>query len=211
MKKTVIYIIVNIVYLVLLYTIPKYFDTPVLWTAIVLVIIYCVSFYLIEHYTNDFVDVNTLEQKIIKIMKDDGYEYKKDESVLCYLMNGIWFRAHFWERWNKTYRTVIVYYGNIDDDWSKISIEGKSVLDAYVNRNYEHIKFSSYEKGVVCEHITSINNAKDFIQEAKYAYRLICEANDAAVDILPQIKQHYTCSEQKNTIGFSTNKKDNHS
>lgn len=208
--KKVLYIIVNILYLVLVYALPKYFDIPFIPTAIVLVILYFVSFYIIDKSDN-FGGEKELERKIMKIMKEEGYNCEKNDGVLCYRMNDVWFRVYFGKRWNKCYRTDIIYYGKVHKDWGSISIEGKSVLDNYINRKFEHIKFISNNSGVACEHITSINNAKEFLEEAKNAYRLIDEAIDAVVDILPKIKLHYSCSEQKNAIGFNTNKNDENS
>ena len=152
---------------------------------------------------------NTVEKlvtSIIKKMNDDGYECQKKDGVLTYLLNGRVYRAYIQKTGANNFRLEVVDYLTIDEEWDKISIEGKSVLANYVNNNCQYTTFVSTENGVMCGFVGAINSSADFMEQAKLSYRMIGEAIETANNVLPDIRRQYPVVEQKNHIGFNNNK-----
>ena len=208
MKKELLYLVVGIVYVSILFTLTEVNDVFPLWTGIILLVPYFVAIYIIETYVLGVPSVADLETRIMLKMEKEGYQCKKDEGVLTYTLNGRRYDSYFWKVNKDMFRTVIVDRFAIDEQWDKISPEGKAVLANYVNGECNHSMFYTNEYGCTCSYITSVRNPADFLEEARKGYNMIGEAYITAVEILPKIKQDYPVNGQEGTIGFLNRKKE---
>lgn len=176
-------------------------DLPTFF-VITLFAFFLATIFVVDTYVSNIPSVEELEQRIVRKMESEGYRCKKDEGVLEYTMNSRVFESYFWRVDKNFFRTMIIDRANIDEDWDKISAEGKAVLDNYVNRECYHSSFLSNEYGCSCAYTTFVRTPSDFLNEAKSAYDVIGKAFNTAIDILPQIKEKYPNSGQSDSIGF---------
>ena len=202
MKKEFLYMIAGIVFVALMaYMTEEMGDLP--FALIVILLAFCFgAVYLLDLFVFSISSVADLEKRVMIKMNDEGYQCKKDEGVLEYTMNGRVYDSYFWHIDKNFFRTMIVDSAKIDEDWDKISAEGKSVLANYVNNECNHTTFIANGNGCVCTHTTYVRNPSDFLNEAKNAYEVIGRAFNTAVDILPQIKEKYPLVENESSVGF---------
>ena len=203
MKKVALYIALGVIYITLCWLLPEWIDIPDVIIGVILIIIYIGGIFLIEHFFS-YDDVEVLIRNIIKEMKEEGYECAKDEGVLQYSVNGRKYRAYFWHTGHNTFRTEIIDYALIDENWNDISFQGKSVLANYVNQNCPHSTIVASDKGIVCSHVTAISNAKDFLKSALISRDVINEALEKSSDILPYIKRDFPLQNEVKHIGFNS-------
>ena len=207
MKKPILYLLAGIIYVVLLFVLPDAMDISPMWIAIALMAVYFVAIYLIDKYVFGISSVDVLEDKILQKMKKEGYRCEKEEGVLTYTMKGQEYKSFFWLVEKDVFRTMIVEYCSIDDQWDKISVEGKAVLANYINGECYHTTFYSNEYGCTCQFTTFVKDPADFLKEAKMGCDIIGTAIYKAVEMLPDIKQHYLANGQEESIGFLSREK----
>ncbi|MBR4645516.1 MAG: hypothetical protein IKO75_00175 [Bacteroidales bacterium] len=210
MKKELLYVVVGLVYISILFTLTKVGDLFPLWAGIILLVLYFVAIYIIETYVFSVPSVSDLETRIMLKMEKEGYKCKKEEGVLTYTLNGRRYDTYFWKVDKSVFRTMIVDCANIDDQWDKISLEGKAVLANYVNGECYHSLFHAKESCCCCSYTTFVRNPTDFINEARTGYDMICKAFNTAVEILPQIHHDYPANGQEGRIGFLKQENNNH-
>ncbi len=203
MNKSTILYLVTLAYFILICELPIVFDIHPIVILIGGIVLYFLGIFTIEHFIHRIRSEEKLEQKIIKKLRSEGYKCEKDEGELTYRMNGRTYRVHFWQSRNNEFRTAIVDYAQIDEEWENISMEGQAVLANAVNLENPHITLIAQSNRVVCVFISSVSSAEDFMVEIKRAYRAIGEALNYAYDILPQIKRHYPTKEKEKPIGFA--------
>lgn len=202
MKHPLISIIAVVIYLILIWKIPDVVDVEPIWIIIALTVLFLAVLYVLEYVFHKVDNVKDIEKKILNNLKSEGYGCSMDEGVMVYEMNGRKYRTHFWNMHTGLIRTAILDYAVIDDDWNKVSIEGKAILANYVNGECPHVTFIAQKSGVLFQYITYVHGAEDFLPEAKVAYDLITEAVQIAVNVLPQIKSQYPVNGRDGSIGF---------
>ena len=173
-------------------------------TAGVLVLLFFITMFIFEHIDSKNAEGKLIDSIIAKLSKD-GYECKKEEGSLTFYLQGRRYWAYIWKTGRNQFRVEFVDYANIDEDWDNISFDGKSVLANYVNNECPYTSIVSSHKGVVCSHVTTVDDADDFLVKAKQSYNLFHESFDKVADIMPQIKERYTIVEKKH-IGFNNYK-----
>ena len=200
MKKYIAYIF-SVVYMVFIYFLSEWIDySPIV--VIASLVLYVAAIFAIGYFTNVEIVEEKLKKDIIKTMKYEGYECAMEEGVLVYQMHGRKYNAYFWKTGKKSFRIEILDYGNIDEDWNKISLEGKSVLANYINQEYPQIKMVTAEKGVVFSYVTAISGGNEFLEKAQLSYNAMNETISRVFDVYPKIKERYSEKEQNRPIGF---------
>ncbi len=195
-------ILISWVYVICTYILMQILDISSIVTFIILTAIYFLGIYAYEYYSSASINEESLKEKIIEKLNSEGFKCEKDEGSVVFQMKGRRYRTCLWETNHNNFRTSILDYLEIDENWDKISFEGKAVLANYVNRECYHTTFHCNDEGVICQYTTYIKNAKDFLDETKNAYILIDKAINVANDVLPQIKAHYTTGGKSSPIGF---------
>lgn len=97
MKKIVLYALLVISYILLVSFVPELIDAPYWLVSISLLSFYFVSIFLVELFTSDKKDVDSVTDNIISSMNKDSYKCQKDEGVLTYPLNGMTYRAYLWK------------------------------------------------------------------------------------------------------------------
>lgn len=200
MKKYIGYIF-SVIYMGFIYFLSEWIDySPII--IIALFVLYGITFSAIDYFMSEEVVEGKLKKDIIKAMKYEGYECAMEEGVLVYQMHGRKYNAYFWKTGKKSFRIEILDYGNIDNDWNKISLEGKSVLANYINQEYPQIKMVTTEKGIAFSYVTAISGGNEFLEKAQLSYNAMNESVSRVFDVYPKIKERYSEKEQNRPIGF---------
>ncbi len=202
MKKENLYKVAGIIYIALMAAITETMGDFSFGFMIALLVLCFGIAYLFDLFVLSIRTVADLEKKVMIKMNEEGFQCKKNEGVLEYTMNDRVYRSYFWKIDENFFRTMIVDCANIDDDWDKISLEGKAVLANYVNNECYHTTFIAKGNGCVCTHITYVRTPSDFLNESKKAYDVIGGTLNTALEILPQIKERYLVDEPGGGIGF---------
>lgn len=202
MKKTLISIIAVLIYLILIWKIPDVVDVEPIWIIIALTVLFLAVLYVSEYVFHKVDNVKDIEKKILNNLKSEGYGCSMDEGVMVYEMNGRKYRTHFWNSSNGLILTDILDYATIDDDWGEITREGQAVLANYINMKCPKTTFMVGDCGVVCQYITGLRKAEDFLPEARTAIRLIDVAMQTAFSVLPYVKSQYPVNDREGSIGF---------
>lgn len=194
--------IAGIVFVALMATMTEAMGDLPFALVIILLALCFGAVYLLDIFVFSIPTVADIEKRVMIKMNEEGFQCKKDEGVLEYTMNGRVYESYFWRVDKNFFRTMIIDRANIDEDWDKISAEGKAVLANYVNAECYHSTFLSNEHGCSCAYTTFVRIPSDFFNEAKNAYDVIGKAFNTAMDILPQIKEKYPLVENESSVGF---------
>lgn len=207
MKKEILYLIAGMLVVALSAAMNETMGyIPVALVAVLLVLCFGTA-YLLNSIVFSIRTVADLEKRVMVKMNEEGFQCKKNEGVLEYTMNGRVYESYFWHVDKNLFRTVIVDRANIDEQWDKISGEGKAVLANYVNLGCADTTFIAMKNMCVCSFVTYVRNPSDFLNEVKNGYELIGGAYIQALEILPQIKERYSVDETEGGIGFVNREK----
>lgn len=202
MRQEILYKVAGIVYIALMAVITGTMDDISFGFVIVLLVLCFGLAYLFDLFVFSIPTVADIEKRVMIKMNEEGYQCIKNEGVLEYTMNGRVYDSYFWRVDKNFFRTMIVDRTEIDDDWDKISAEGKAVLANYANNECNHTTIIAKGNGCVFTYTTYVRNPSDFLNEAKNAYDVIGTAFNTAMDILPQIKEKYHLVGNENSVGF---------
>ena len=208
MKKELLFILAGLAIISLIATLMDNVGDVVSFGVLSIVFVaFFVGACLIDRYVLSIPTVADLEKRIMLKMDEEGYPCKKDEGVLVFKLNGREFRSYFQKTDQNAFRTAIVDFASIDEDWDKISMEGKAVLANYVNGECQHSTFYANEYGCFCTYTSFVRNPTDFLAETHIGYYTIKNAYTTAIEMLPSIKQQYTVDGHDGAIGFMSREK----
>ena len=75
-------------------------------------------------------------------MRDAGYKCEMEEGQIKYLMNGRVYFANVGKIARNTFRIEFLDYAR-NEDWEKISLEGRAVFANHINRKSPFTKITS--------------------------------------------------------------------
>lgn len=149
-------------------------------------------------------NIDVLERRICKRLDKQGYPHEKREGTLYITKNDNHFRIYFRDSFDRRIKHLYFLYDFYDDNFGKVSMEGWTRAANCINTNNTLITFVVLDGHFCCSYQTAIANAKYFMKEFDYAYRVIGEAMSTYNRIYPHIERDYpnTTSENKGSIGF---------
>ena len=147
---------------------------------------------------------DVLERRICKRLDKQGYPHEKREGSLYITKNDNHFRVFIRDGFDRRIMHLYFLYDFYDDNFGKVSMEGWTRAANCINTNNTLITFVVLDGHFCCSYQTAIANAKYFMKEFDYAYRVIGEAMSTYNRIYPHIERDYpnTTSENKGSIGF---------
>ncbi len=147
---------------------------------------------------------HVLERRICKRLDKQGYPHEKREGSLYITKNDNHFRVFIRDGFDRRIMHLYFLYDFYDDNFGKVSMEGWTRAANCINTNNTLITFVVLDGHFCCSYQTAIANAKYFMKEFDYAYRVIGEAMSTYNRIYPHIERDYpnTTSENKGSIGF---------
>ena len=145
-----------------------------------------------------------LERRICKRLDKQGYSHEKREGTLYVTKHDNHFRVFIRDSFDRRIKHLYFLYDFYDDNFGKVSMEGWTRVANCINTNNTLTTFVVLDDHFCCSYQTAIANAKDFMKEFDYAYRVIGEAMNDYNRIYPHIERDYpnTTSENKGSIGF---------
>jgi hypothetical protein len=145
-----------------------------------------------------------LERRICKRLDNQGYSHEKREGTLYVTKHDNHFRVFIRDSFDRRIKHLYFLYDFYDDNFGKVSMEGWTRAANCINTNNTLTTFVVLDDHFCCSYQTAISNAKDFMKEFDYAYRVIGEAMNDYNRIYPHIEQDYpnAASENKGSIGF---------
>lgn len=149
-------------------------------------------------------NIDVLERRICKRLDKQGYPHEKREGTLYVTKNDNHFRVFIRDSFDRRIKHLYFLYDFYDDNFGKVSMEGWTRAANCINTNNTLITFVVLDGHFCCSYQTAIANAKYFMKEFDYAYRVIGEAMSTYNRIYPHIERDYpnTTSENKGSIGF---------
>lgn len=145
-----------------------------------------------------------IERRICKRLDKQGYSHEKRKGTLYVTKNDNHFRVFIRDSFDRRIKHLYFLYDFYDDNFGKVSMEGWTRVANCINTNNTLTTFVVLDDHFCCSYQTAISNAKDFMKEFDYAYRVIGEAMNDYNRIYPHIERDYpnTISENKGSIGF---------
>ena len=149
-------------------------------------------------------NIEVLERRICKRLDKQGYPHEKREGTLYITKNDNHFRLFIRDSFDRRIKHLYFLYDFYDDNFGRVSMEGWTRVANCINTNNTLTTFVVLDDHFCCSYQTAIANAKDFMKEFDYAYRVIGEAMNDYNRIYPHIERDYpnTTSENKGSIGF---------
>ncbi len=142
---------------------------------------------------NDFT-----EQAIARLSKA-GMKCKKNEDGIVVKQGDVILRAKLWEGTHGMKRVHFVF-NFAPEIINSVSPEGWALLAAECNANYDHTIVKFYGDHFSCMVETSVKNAKDFVEEYRFAYDRISETMQGMVDNTDRVISQYPA--MKKHVGF---------
>ena len=145
-----------------------------------------------------------LERRICKQLDKQGYPHEKREGTLYITKNDNHFRVYFRGSFDRRIKHLYFLYDFWDDNFGKVSMEGWTRAANCINTNNALTTFVVLDDHFCCSYQTAIANAKDFMKEFDYSYRVIGGALEDYNKIYPHLEQDYpnNVSGNKSSIGF---------
>lgn len=145
-----------------------------------------------------------LERRICKRLDKQGYSHEKREGTLYVTKHDNHFRVFIRDSFDRRIKHLYFLYDFYDDNFGKVSMEGWTRVANCINTNNALTTFVVLDDHFCCSYQTAISNAKDFMKEFDYAYRVIGGALEDYNRIYPHIERDFpnNTSENKSTIGF---------
>ena len=145
-----------------------------------------------------------LERRICKRLDKQGYSHEMREGTLYVTKHDNHFRVFIRDSFDRRIKHLYFLYDFYDDNFGKVRMEGWTRAANCINTNNTLTTFVVLDDHFCCSYQTAISNAKDFMKEFDYAYRVIGEAMNDYNRIYPHIERDYpnNTSENKGSIGF---------
>lgn len=145
-----------------------------------------------------------LERRICKRLDKQGYPHEKREGTLYITKNDNHFRVFIRDSFDRRIKHLYFLYDFYDDNFGRVSMEGWTRAANSINANNTHTAFVVLDDHFCCCYQTAIANARDFMKEFDYAYRVIGGALEDYNRIYPHIERDFpnNTSENKSSIGF---------
>ena len=145
-----------------------------------------------------------LERRICKRLDKQGYPHEKREGTLYITKNDNHFRVFIRDSFDRRIKHLYFLYDFYDDNFGRVSMEGWTRAANSINANNTHTAFVVLDDHFCCCYQTAIANARDFMKEFDYAYRVIGGALEDYKRIYPHIERDFpnNTSENKSSIGF---------
>lgn len=203
MKEIILYIFSFIVCGVVFFLCYKAGNTSnfsYVLVAVILFMLFVGSVFAIEYFFSEN-DEQKMSEMIVDKMRNAGYRCEMEEGQIKYLMNGQDFRTKIRKTDRNTFRIEIFYYTS-EEDWEKLSHEGRAFFANHINREFPYTKIISFEKGYLVSYVTAINRSGEFLNKAKLSYKVMGETFSNVAEVYPEIKRLYSGNEQSHSIGF---------
>ena len=177
-------------------------SAPVFTSVIGFVFVVAVALYFF--LCRPLKNIDVLERRICKRLDKQGYPHEKREGTLYITKNDNHFRVCIRNGFDRRIKHLYFFYDFWDDNFGKVSMEGWTRAANFINTNNTLTTFVVLDEHFCCSYQTAIADAKDFMKEFDYAYRVIGEAMADNNRIYPHIERDYpnTTSESKGSIGF---------
>ncbi len=145
-----------------------------------------------------------LERRICKRLDKQGYSHEKREGTLYVTKHDNHFRVFIRDSFDRRIKHLYFLYDFYDDNFGKVSMEGWTRAANCINTNNTLTTFVVLDDHFCCCYQTAIANARDFMKEFDYAYRVIGGALEDYNRIYPHIERDFpnNTSENKSSIGF---------
>ena len=146
----------------------------------------------------------SLENSICKQLDKQGFRHEKQDGTLYVIKNDNQFRIYIGDSFDRRIKHLYFLYDFGDDNFGKVSMAGWTRAANSINANNTHTAFVVLDDHFCCCYQTAIANARDFMKEFDYAYRVIGGALEDYNRIYPHIERDFpnNTSENKSSIGF---------
>lgn len=199
MKKILLFVVCGVVFF-LCYKAGNTSNFSYVLVAVILFMLFVGCVFAIEYFFSEN-DEQKMMDMIIGRMRDAGYKCEMEEGQIKYLMNGRVYFANVGKIARNTFRIEFLDYAR-NEDWEKISLEGRAVFANHINRKSPFTKITSFEKGFEVSFVTAINKSGEFLNKAKLSYRVMSDTFSNVAEVYPEIKRLYSGNEQSHSIGF---------
>ena len=175
---------------------------PVFSSVLSIVFVSAVTFFILLN--RPLKNIEVLERRICKRLDKQGYAHEKREGTLYVTKNDNHFRVCIRDGFDKRIKHLYFLYDFWDDNYGKVSMEGWTRAANCINTNNTLSTFVVLDDHFCCSYQTAIANARDFMKEFDYAYRVIGGALEDYNRIYPHIERDFpnNTTENKSSIGF---------
>ena len=176
---------------------------PVYSSVLGILFVSAVAFYVLIN--QPLKNKEALESRICKRLDKQGYPHEKREGTLYITKNDNSFRVQLSDSVNGRIKRLFVIYDFGDDNFDKVSKDGRNRVANSININNTRTIFVTLEDHFCCCYQSAIGNARDFMSEFERAYYAIGEAMKDYKRIYPYVERDYpNVVMESNSIGFKT-------